>query len=216
MEKRKFSADCVHTLLRFQKKALIAFMVDESFNDSEIGKSTLAKHLLSIIDEQFNYNFVIKEFSDPIHKAVATLNNMSFIEYQKVKGDYRNDQIAIAEYYKNKDSNFFVNNLIERTYFEKGVIIPDVRFIEQYGFLLKSGAYIIKIRTDKGKKVEYKKQTRIPVERKAHHTINLNHIDDKEQIDVLVKKIVGFFKVREEKKLSNLMKKELKPKRKRI
>ncbi len=93
------------------------------------GKDTLAKILLEKLNSK-NLGFKRIGIGDAIKIEYGKKNNLSFEEIEKNKHLYRNDLINLGNWGRNKNKNYWLENLSK---FNR-IIVPDIRVRDEIEF----------------------------------------------------------------------------------
>ena len=101
------------------------------------GKDTLAKFLL-----EFLPNFKRIGLGDAIKIEYGRRNNITFEEIEANKSQYRADLIALGDWGRAKDPDYWLKTIIEQ---DENIIVPDLRMPHELEVFKKHGAITIRV-----------------------------------------------------------------------
>lgn len=100
------------------------------------GKDTLAKILLKQMK-----GFKRIGIGDAIKIEYGKQNNLTFEQIEKEKHLYRNDLIALGNWGRSQDKNYWLNNLSNMD----KIIVPDVRVLDEINFFKEKNAFLVRV-----------------------------------------------------------------------
>lgn len=103
------------------------------------GKDTLAKILLEKLN---GYKRI--GIGDAIKIEYGKRNNLTFEEIEAQKHLYRADLIALGNWGREQDSQYWLKNLCGM----KNIIVPDVRVVDEVEFFKSQNAFLIRVESD--------------------------------------------------------------------
>lgn len=206
-----------HLVKKYKKKRIIALTVSDSgLNISpsihkiaqEIKNNDPAFNIVGFDDFIFKAIDSIEEGSNDIYKGVNVDNHVTYCRMLNLISD-------------NYGKDYILKKFIERTIFNDYIVIPDVKFIEQFGFLKECEVFTVDVKPVKGTNI---KHSTIPIDfnliagHEMDFTFNIYEDVNKMALKEMMSKFETFYKKKtrtHKKGVSNPFIK-VKTKRKRI
>ena len=101
------------------------------------GKDTFCNFLLEFLDD-----FIRIGIGDAIKLEYGKQKGLTFEEIEKNKPIYRADLIALGDWGRAQNPDYWLQKIIDR---EENVIIPDMRVPHEYDIFKKAGAIMLRI-----------------------------------------------------------------------
>ena len=107
------------------------------------GKDTVAKILL---DELKDLNFKRIGLGDAIKLEYGEKHDLTFEEIEKNKPQYRPDLIALGDFRRSEDKDYWIKKVIA---LEGNIIVPDVRVNRELEYFRAANAFKIRVECDR-------------------------------------------------------------------
>ena len=101
------------------------------------GKDTLAGIMLNLMPEFKRY-----AMGDVIKDTYAKLHNLTYEEIEKNKSTYRPDLIALGDWGRNQDPDYWLKKIIAT---DENIFVTDVRLQHEYEVFKAAGAISIRV-----------------------------------------------------------------------
>lgn len=202
----------------FSKKRIIILTIADGLVIDKKEKNYFINALETKLQNHYDNMFSRVKISEPLIEFAQMLHFVTPKQLKENKKKYLKLFINISKTLKEENRYYLINYFVNKYYFDDYLLIPNIRFIEEYAFFNSINCYSIELKSYNTSEIDYKQLVISNV--KSNEVINTTNfinstLEEQDKIlNSILKKHISFERKKEEKRNPSIFNK--KQKRKRI